>query len=111
MLRSFFAILILSLAFACSKKDETEFTIRQRSTTEIPGFRGVTVQVSDIEMMEIDKVSVLQNNKELAGVLDMHLNDTLAVTLNGKKYSLKLERIEHHLTSDDFGHFILSPAE
>ncbi len=112
MVRLIFAVLLFAVCFACSgKKDETKFTLRQRSTHELPGFKGVSVQVTDIEMMEIDHVRVLENNKELAGTLDMHLNDTLPVMLGGKKYSLKLERIEHHITSDDFGHFILTPAE
>jgi len=88
-----------------------ELTVRQRSTTPIPGSDGkLLVTIDDVTRGQIMVSVVEQGQTALIGPVSMTPDMSLEFPWADKRYTLTLERLHNALVGEDFADFVVGEA-
>lgn len=113
------------LAFGCSEPSTNtattqkaglkllpiEFTVRQRSTTAVPGSEGrLLITIDDITRNQVMTSAATETGTALLPSRSMSPGDTAQLNFEGKQLVLRLQRLDNALAGEDFAAFKVSAA-
>lgn len=88
-----------------------EFSVRQRSTTVLPGSDGkVVVTIDDITRGQVMTALSWQNGHEIAAPRSLRENDVVTFTASNHTYRIKLKTLTNFLVGEDSATFQLWPV-
>lgn len=103
--------LLTSLLAGCPAECEgTSMTVQNLTSMAIPGISPeTTIEVGDINIdIKAEYIRVLAETVVLVEKNAVEKGDVLPFTSGGKGYELRVDRIEHHITSTDYAHLCVS---
>jgi hypothetical protein len=83
-------------------------TIKQRSTSQVPGADGVlSITIDDITRGQA-MITILGRDRDaIAGPLTMKVGDALPLDFGGEKYTVRVNALNNSLVAEDFAEIIL----
>jgi hypothetical protein len=88
-----------------------EMTVRQRTTTAVPGFDGeLRLTIDDVTAGQVMVSLAGKDGSLLLAPTSMESDDTLNFKVGDEPYSLTLEGLSNSLIGDDFATFVVSGA-
>jgi hypothetical protein len=122
--RSFPALAIIAaLTTSCSKQQAAppvapqpaiktvEVTVKQRSTTAIPGTdEAIRVTIDDITANQVRASLSLKDGTAVLADRSLVPGDAAAFEFGGASYRLKLKQLNNALIGEDFATFLVQPA-